>query len=229
MFRSVAALSTAAMIALPAFAAERSWSPDTFDDIQLSGPYDVIVRTGSAPSVRAEGPDEELDRVDVGVRGDRLVIGRKGRGFLDMFSGSDEVRILVTVPELSGAHISGSGDMKVNALNGDHVALSVSGSGNLDVAALRSTSTGIRVTGSGDVSVGGTCSDASFVISGSGDIDASALSCTTMEARISGSGDIHARATDAAKAHISGSGDITVDGGARCESTVRGSGEVRCG
>lgn len=229
MMKSFAVLSAAALLAVPALGAERSWTPENFDDIQLSGPYDVVVRTGSAPSVRAEGPDDELERLEVRVRGDRLVIGREGRGWRDMFSDSDEVRLLVTVPQLSGAHVSGSGDMTINEMEGNHVALSISGSGDLKVAAIRADSTGARITGSGDMQLGGVCKDGSFAVTGSGDLDARDLACETLEARISGSGDVRGRATGSARAQISGSGDITVEGGARCETSVRGSGEVRCG
>ena len=45
-----------------------------FERIEVAGGYDVQVHTGGAPSVHAKGPEKDLERLVVEVKGDRLVI-----------------------------------------------------------------------------------------------------------------------------------------------------------
>ena len=52
----------------------RNYSVGSFQQIEVAGPYDVEVRTGSSPSVSGQGGEKLLQRAVVEVQGDKLVI-----------------------------------------------------------------------------------------------------------------------------------------------------------
>src|SRR5918912_1851896 len=90
----------------------RNYQVSNFQTIEVAGPYDVEVRTGGNPSVSAQGSEKLLERTVVEVRGDRLVIRPEEHGWFNFGWGSHgKANFTVTVPQLSGARIAGSGDI----------------------------------------------------------------------------------------------------------------------
>jgi hypothetical protein len=203
----------------------------SFDQIEVAGPYNVQVRTGANPSVSASGPQKMIEHMVVEVRGGKLEIHpERQKGWFHTgwnFHGS--VNLTVTVPQLRGASIAGSGDIKVDQIKGDRFEGTVAGSGGIDVAALDVQTLKLAIAGSGGVKAGsGKAQDASFDIAGSGDIDAKGVQVQTANASIAGSGNIATNATGTADVSIMGSGDVQVTGGAKCKISKAGSGNVSC-
>ena len=62
--------------AVPAGAAQRSFSVTSFDRIRVDGPYSVRLSTGVAPYARATGSSRALDSISVRVEGRTLTIRR---------------------------------------------------------------------------------------------------------------------------------------------------------
>ena len=214
------------LLATPALAAERSFPVGTFSEVVLSGSMDVVVTTGAAHSVRAEGAEADLDRLDIKVKGNALVLSTKSGSW--NWSSREKVTVRVSAPNVSAASISGSGDMQVGPTKGNFSGR-ISGSGDMTVASVDAPQLGLSISGSGDISVGGgRCGTGTFSSSGSGDISVGRVRCETVTVTTSGSGDIAAQATGAATLRTSGSGDITVTGGGRCTSRSSGSGTISC-
>jgi hypothetical protein len=213
-------------VAAPAVAAERSFPVGAFDAVTLSGSPDVVVTTGAANSVRAEGTDADLDRLDIKVENGRLIIATKSGNW--NWSSREGVTVRVSAPNLSGASISGSGDMQVGPVKGDFTGR-ISGSGDMQIASVDAPSLALSISGSGDMAVGGgRCGAGSISTTGSGDVDASRVRCETLTVSTTGSGDVAAQATGTAALRTTGSGDIRVTGGARCTTRSSGSGNTAC-
>jgi pectate lyase len=204
----------------------RSYAATGFTQVDLRGPDNVDVKTGSAFAVTAEGEAKVLDTLDIRVVDGTLRIGRKDRDG-GWFSNDQGARIHVTLPRLSGASVAGSGDLSVDKADGDFDA-AVAGSGNLSIAALRAGALELSVAGSGDLSVAGTADKLEANIAGSGNIEAGKLSAARAEVSIAGSGDVRAMVKGPAEVSIVGSGDAELTGGAKCEVSALGSGEARC-
>ncbi|MHB9879850.1 head GIN domain-containing protein [Pacificimonas sp. ICDLI1SI03] len=216
-------------IAMPASAAEKSWMIGNFEAVDVGGSFDVDVVTGRAQGVVATGPQNELDKMQVDVSSGTLKLrSRKDDKWFSWSDGGDRVQVRVTVPRLSKARLSGSGDVIVDEMTGTDVSLALSGSGNLKVGAVRSENLALFASGSGDIGAAGECRSGDYSVTGSGKISAADLACRDLAAKVTGSGDILASASRTAKANIMGSGDISITGGADCETRVLGSGDVRC-
>lgn len=205
----------------------RTYAADGFSRIGLSGSDDVDVRVGTAFSVRAEGPSEELDRLRITKHDDRLEIGRKRKGF--GWGSHERTKVYVTLPRLTQADIAGSGTMSVDRIEGDGFKANIAGSGDLNVAALAVDRLDVSIAGSGSARAGGTAKQVAVDIAGSGSLDAAGLRAETAKVSVAGSGDVRAAVSGAAQVSLMGSGDVDLGAAAQCKTTKMGSGSVRCG
>lgn len=206
----------------------RSYDVSGFDSLALGGHQDVIVSVGPAASVRAEGPAEALDRLDIRLDGTRLRIG--SRRTVDLVRGNQPpVTVHITMPAIAKAAIGGSGDMRIDRVQGSRFEADVAGSGDLQIGTIEVEEGRFSVAGSGSVRAAGRAADVHVDVAGAGDVDLSALDSRTARVAVVGAGDVHVRASDAADVNVLGAGDVTVTGGARCAVRRHGSGEVRCG
>ncbi len=209
----------------------RNYQVGNFHEIEVAGPYEVAVRTGGNPTVAAQGSQNLLEHTIVEVKGDRLVIHPKERnGWFHRGWGSHgHANFTVTVPQLSGATIAGSGDVNVDKVSGDRFEGTVAGSGGLSVATLDVGALKLEIAGSGSAKAGGgKAQSANYAIGGSGDIDAGGVQAQQAKVSIAGSGSIKANASGAVDVSIMGSGDVDVAGGAKCSVSKAGSGSVNC-
>lgn len=211
-------------------ATTRNYQVGAFDRLEVAGPYEVTVTTGSAPSVRANGGEKSIERMVVEVKGNTLTIHPKKRSGMSFgWSRSHPVKLTVTVPKLSAAEIAGSGTISVNKVSGDSFEAGVAGSGDLRLGEVDVKRLKASIAGSGEINAGkGRAGAAEYEIAGSGDIDAAGLVAETAAVSIAGSGNIAANATGTAKVDIAGSGDVRMTGGAQCRVSKAGSGNVDC-
>jgi hypothetical protein len=189
----------------------RNYQVGNFRQIEVAGPYDVEVRTGGNPGVSARGSQNLLEQTVVQVEGDKLTIGPKEHnGFFHFgWTSHGKASFVVTVPQLSGATIAGSGGIRVDRVNGNSFEGTVAGSGGVKAGT-------------------GKAQNAEYEIAGSGDVDAAAVAAQAVKVSIAGSGSVKAQASGTANVDITGSGDVDVTGGAKCSVSKNGSGDVRC-
>jgi hypothetical protein len=208
----------------------RNYQVGNFQQIEVAGPYDVEVRTGSGPTVSASGSEKLLDRTTVEVKGDKLVIHPENNHSWFNFSWSThgKANFTVTVPQLSGATIAGSGDVHVDKVQGDSFEGNVAGSGGIMVGNMDVQNLKLAIAGSGGVKAAGKAKNAQYDIAGSGGIDGAGIVSEQAKVSIAGSGDVKAHATSTADVSIMGSGDVEISGGAKCNVSKAGSGNVRC-
>ena len=211
-------------------ATTRNYQVAGFERIEVAGPYEVTVATGSAPSVRASGGERAIERMVVEVSGDTLKIHPKKRSGLNFgWSRNHPVKLTVTVPSLRAAEIAGSGEISVDKVAGDSFEAGVAGSGDVRIGQVDVKRLKVGIAGSGEVKAGtGRAVAADYEIAGSGDIDAAGLVAETASVSIAGSGNVAANATGTASVDIAGSGDVRMTGGAKCSVSKAGSGNVDC-
>ena len=209
--------------------ATRDFQVAAFDRIALSGSPDVIVTVGGQPSVRAEGDQALLDRLEITAEGGQLNIGMRSGSWSWFSHDRRGITVHVTVPSLTGTTTAGSGDIRIDRVDSPRFAGSISGSGDLEIAQLRAPESQFTVTGSGDIRAAGAGQRTNASVTGSGDIDLSGLQVADATLAVTGSGDVSAHATGTAAIQIQGSGDVTVAGGAHCTISKAGSGEAHCG
>ena len=174
-----------------------------FTTIELATSADVLVTPGPAESLTIEADDNIIPNLTTEVSGDRLRIGTKPATEI---KSRNPVTIRVTVTELRGLSLSGSG-----AMSGTGLAVR-----DLEVA----------ISGSGTVKVAGTGQNQTISVSGSGRYDASELATRRATIDVSGSGEVVVAVSDDLMIDISGSGSVTYIGDPKVEQEISGSGKV---
>lgn len=208
---------------------QRTYQVGSFDSVSLGGHHNVVVQVGPAASVRAEGSAEDLERLEIRVKDGDLHIGtRKGKWGVNFNSRHDPVTVYVTTPALAAAAIGGSGDMRIDKVEGGEFSASIGGSGDIDVASLKVKQASFAIAGSGTIRAAGTAGATDISVAGSGDVDVAGLESREASVSIVGSGDVRARAMETASVSIMGSGDVAMSGTAKCSISKMGSGDVRC-
>jgi hypothetical protein len=208
--------------------AERTFPVGAFQTVEVAGPHDVVVSQGAATSVRAEGDAETIERLDIRVENGTLKIGTRNQNNPFRFRRHRGVTVHVTTPELTGASIAGSGDMRIESVRGEAFSASIAGSGEIEIGRMETRRARLSIAGSGGIRASGRADEAEAAIAGSGDLHLGGLALRRADVSVAGSGNIELNASEAVSGSVMGSGDVRVVGGARCDVRRMGSGSVHC-
>lgn len=199
----------------------RQYSLSAFDEISFYGDGDVVVSQDSVRSVRVEAQQNVIDELNVEVVNGELQIGRD-----NCFRGSKRIKVYVSTPSLTMAHLSGSGSISGSGVFTEtDFRAEISGSGSInfdiDVQNLDCSS-----SGSGDLRFSGRAVHQHINMSSSGDAHCFALEGEDATVRISGSGRCEVNVSDHLDVNISGSGDVFYRGNPVITSKISGSGRL---
>jgi carbon monoxide dehydrogenase subunit G len=207
-----------------------------FEQIDVSGSMDLIVRQGPQTSVQVQADDKLLPLVETvvenGAKGARLKLRWKpAEGQFWRWSngpqGDAKVLVTVTTPRLTAVTSSGSGNTRIEAFKTPSMQLAVAGSGEARFDALATEELSVRVSGSGDVSGTGSAGRLKISVAGSGDVRLPEMRADEVSVSIAGSGNAAVAAQRTLDVSIAGSGNVSYTGDAQVKSSVAGSGSVR--
>jgi len=173
-----------------------------FTSIRLESPADVVIDRTGTQSLSVTADDNLVDLLTSAVKDGVLYLGvPKGKSFQ-----AKSLIYQITVADLRGIDLRGSGDIKADHLDGP--ALSVS------------------IAGSGDIRLTGRVEEFTLSVRGSGDVDAAGLQAKRARVDIGGSGDATVNASDTLDVRIAGSGDLTYLGSPKLTKDIHGSGSI---
>lgn len=231
MLRPLLGLALIAL-ALPASAADRSYTVTGFDRVRVEGPFDVRVTVGNAgQSAKASGSADVLANLNIEVQGTTLVVrkGSGGWGERGAVSGPAPVITLVTsslrtVSVIGGGKLAASG-----ALRGQKLDFQITGAGSIDARGIDSDELSVAVIGTGNVALAGKSNRARLLTNGSGTIMALPLTVSDLVVRLDGPGETQATARYTADLTSTGLGRIVVAGNAKCTAKAQAGGPILCG
>lgn len=197
-----------------------------FSEVGFGVAGEVFISLGNEYSVVLEGDRDYISEIETKVYGDELRIKRDK--WFD--AGNRKVVVRITMPDLEGVSVSGSGRVTVNdPLKGGDLDISISGSGKAFLRDVTLSDVECNISGSGSLNIAGdgTIERLEMNISGSGDYVGADTRVGTLEANISGSGSCDCHVTGMLRASISGSGHINYSGNPKIDAAISGSGKVR--
>ena len=197
-----------------------------FTKVSFGVAGNLYINIGPEFKVVLEGEKRDLEDIVTEVSGGRLVIKKENW----RFNLNERITAYVTLPELRGLGVSGSGKAEIkDAVKVEDLDLSVSGSGKIYSDEITVSKLGCSISGSGDIILGGNgnATRADISISGSGNYQGGSYKLGTAEIHISGSGDCACNVTESLRASVSGSGNVTYEGNPKVDAHVSGSGKVR--
>jgi Putative auto-transporter adhesin, head GIN domain len=175
-----------------------------FTKVELNGNGELTIEQTGTESLTVSAEENLLPRVSSEVSGDTLVLELKT---IAKIFPTKPIKYALTVKDLTG--------------------LEVSGSGSVSVSKLASSSLSTKISGSGNISANGTADDQDLDISGSGRYQAQQLVGKTVKVTISGSGSADVHATEVLDIQMSGSGALTYTGNPpQVTQEISGSGKV---
>jgi len=200
-----------------------------FTKVSFGVAGNLYITFGSEFKVVIDGEKRYVEEIITEVSAGKLVI-KTDNWKISNWRMNEKVDVYVTMPELSGLGVSGSGKAQVkDAIKTDNLNLSVSGSGNIHISGLTVSDLGCSISGSGniDLSGEGIVGKSDISISGSGNFSGEPVKIETAVIHISGSGNCICNVTGSLKASVSGSGNVTYTGNPKIDAHVSGSGKVR--
>lgn len=200
-----------------------------FSKVSLRIAAKVHLTQGEEQSLRIDAKTSVLGDIITEVKDDELIIRFPAKNLFRRNYRAGKIDIYITVPEVDGLSISGSGDIIADQLEARILDLAVSGSGNLEIGELDSKKLKAAISGSGNIKLerGGVPDELTVAISGSGDFDALGFEANKVDVKTSGSGNCSITSNGAIKARIAGSGSVLYKGGASVDATIAGSGRVK--
>ena len=216
--------------AVPASAAERTYSITDFDRVQVDGPYRVTLTTGRSSAARAEGSTEALDHLSIDVQSGTLRVRRNRSAWgSPPAAGAGAVTVTLTTRDLRNASVIGSGSLDIDRAKGLRVDFSVSGSGRLSVASVEADNLVVGLLGGGRITLAGRTKQLRANVQGSGDLAAAALSADDAQIGSDTAGNVAVGVAKTAKVTATGAGDVEIIGSPTCTVQAKGSGQVTCG
>lgn len=178
-----------------------SRSVTDFHVIVLETSGDVLVRVTGEESIRIEAEDNLLPMLTTDVVDGRLELGSTGS-----FTTTEPITYTITVADLTGVEISGSGDVDVRGLHSDRFSAVISGSGSIDPW--------------------GTAELLDVSVEGSGNYMGASLEAVDGEVTISGSGRAVVNVSSELSVTIDGSGWVEYLGTPQLSQEINGSGAI---
>lgn len=195
----------------------------TFSRVQSTGSIDVQITQGEERTVVVSIDENLQELVSVRVHDGLLVVDTRD-DIGDTVAGP---HVLITVPKLLVARLSGSGNLETEFDQPElPLDLYLDGSGSVSFDG-QAAAVGAYLSGSGDIRLDGEASDVDIELSGSGSVRGKSLLAESGRLDLSGSGDISATIETSVAVSLSGSGRIDLYGGAKLDRyDLTGSGDV---
>jgi hypothetical protein len=192
-----------------------------FTEVRLQVSGNVILRQGPMQSLQVKTDDNIMPLIETEVRGKKLTISH-GKHHLR----PTVFEVYITVKNLEGAAISGSGDISGEGrFVTETFYAKISGSGDIDFE-VETDNLSSDISGSGSIRLSGKARDYAASISGSGTINAFDVTAENASVKISGSGDCKITALETLHTKISGSGDVYYRGRPQIHVKISGSGSL---
>jgi hypothetical protein len=194
-----------------------------FHSVEIRGSCDLYFSQRATQELRVVTDDNILPLILTNVRHDgTLVIDAKSS-----YSTSAGVRIYVSMEEVRGFTIAGSGNINgESSFSTQELHLVIAGSGNMHMN-VRAHKVNSTIAGSGTIHLAGKADYHNATIAGSGKLEALDLSVSSYDIQVPGSGECRIHVEDVLNVVIAGSGNVYYRGNPSViNTTISGSGNV---
>lgn len=165
-----------------------------FHRIRIEGAVNALIREGDF-SVQISADEDLQPEITTRVDGDTLVIETREHGW---HPSHDDISAAISLPHFEGVAVNGAGDVQVEGVHAEAVALDLHGAGNIQFAG-QARKVAVALTGTGSVSFQkGRVQTLNVTLSGAGNVKARELVTHDAAVDLRGTGSV----------------ELTADGGA---------------
>ncbi|QKG55864.1 PspC domain-containing protein [Hymenobacter sp. BRD128] len=178
-------------------------SSDEFSEVEVHGPFRVVLSQGDSYKAEAAGRPADLADVRLDIRGNRLVVRNRAGG---LFSGFDMSRhpilVQITLPRLRHLELSGACQAEASGFRDEDLRLEASSasSARLDVHVPKLE---LQLSSASQVNLTGAANELTVDGSSASQLEALSLSATRANIDLSSGSQAKVRATDELKVDLS--------------------------
>jgi hypothetical protein len=200
----------------------QSRTVSTFDKIDVSGSFTMILKQGDKESVDIVADENLHDIINTEVVGKTLIIDadhniRRARSKV----------VYITFVDLDEIEIAGAITLKNDSpLHVGQLFLTGRGASTIDIEMVTNI-LDAKFSGANTVSLAGEAGQFNIRLSGASTLNAFEFSADEMEINVSGASDARITANKKLKVSISGAGSIVYQGDPEIEKTISGAGSVK--
>ena len=195
----------------------------SFNSIEISGAFDIVIKQGSAEEVTVETDHNILPIVRTVVEGNTLKIETKKPVYH-----TTVLKVYVTVKDLKMIDVSGAVNIKTDGLlTVPELSIDASGASDakMDIAVQKLT---LDCSGASKIRFTGTAVDVKMDLSGASDIFNYELLAESYDIEISGAGNAQINVSKKIHAEISGAGSVKYKGSpTEIDQSVSGAGSIK--
>ena len=223
-----AAFAAFVLLAAPAGAAERNYSVTSFNRIRVDGPYQVVLKTNGAPFARAKGAQASLDGVSIKVEGRTLIVRADTGGGWGGYPGEGRgpVTIELGTHEVTTAWINGAGALSIDKVKGLGFDLAIQGSGTMRIDAADVDHLRAALSGAASTRLAGRALKLPATVRGTSTLDAEALDVQDAVIGAEGPVLVRASADGTAKVDAIGLASVALAGSPACTVKSQGTASV---
>lgn len=195
----------------------------SFDAIDVSGGFDIVLKQGTAESVTVEADANLLPVIRTEVTGNTLVIETK-----KPVNRPTVMKVYVTVVNLKAIDVSGAVDIETDGrLSVPELFIDGSGASDSDME-LAVDRLKLDLSGASKMKFRGAARDVEMDLSGASDIFAYDLLAENYDLEISGAGNAQINVSKRIRAEISGAGSVRYKGSpSQVDQSVSGAGSIK--
>ena len=186
---------------------------DEFSEVEVHGPFRLMVRQGSSYKVEASGRPDELADIRLDVRGSRLIVRNRNTGGLFSAFGNHHHPILVqvTLPRLRELEVSAACQADVSGFRDEDLRLEASSaaSARLDVHVPRLD---LQLSSASHADLSGTATVLSVDGSSASQLEALNLRANRVSVDLSSGSEAKVQATDELKVDLSSGSNVRYTG-----------------
>ena len=192
---------------------------------------DVVIEQGDVCSLRIEGDQALIDKVNTNVADDTLSItfqsGEEGLKKLKWIEKESKVQYFITVKSLKALTLSGAGNIHGDRLSGESLDLRHSGEGRLIFKNLKYDEIQVSLEGLGEIILDGEVQTQNVDLGGLGSYKAEDLKSLEANVLVSGAGTAQVWVEEDLNATLTGAGSILYKGQPTLEKSITGLGNIK--
>jgi len=193
----------------------------SFNEIEISGPYQVILIQGDSESIQISAADDVRNQIISKVEGGELKVYHRGK-----LSDAGSITITIQFKQLKEVTCNGAVQLLTGtAMKSEKLDLNLNGASTATIE-ITSDELEVNIAGSSNITLTGKTEKLELEISGSGKVTATGLQSKNCDIGITGSGKAAVNTNSLLSVTITGSGAVSYYGEPQVTRNITGSGTV---
>ena len=193
----------------------------SFNKIDISGGYEVLINQGSEERLELEVDENLLEYIETETRKNTLYISSKKQ-----IGSASSLKLYITVVDVEDIDVSGAIELKnKGTYKTANLEIDISGAADIDLD-VDVENLNMDISGASETTLSGNARNFEIEISGAGELQAKKLKTRNTTIDISGAGSAIVNVKKTLNVSVSGSGSVKYKGSPKIKKDISGAGSI---